>query len=140
MNISQSVPVMKSLVIKSSQSEPAIAKSSSKVHFNEDSTKTILVDTVTSSQRNAVWYTLDELKTIKKASREEDTFVNRSSLRKVRHNFIQTILEQQSEHQTRGTADPKELFALSSVCSKVSRKTAQTAAIRVAQEVLSEDF
>jgi hypothetical protein len=147
--------VMKSSVMKSrvhirrppratkvqSQSDPTL---SGKVHFSEDdSCKTILVETASSSQRNLLWYTKDEMKTLQKASRQEGAYVatnNAGSSQIVRHRCVRAILEQQSEHQTLGITDPKGLFVLSRACTKVSRKIAQTEAIRVAEEVLSEDF
>jgi hypothetical protein len=139
MVLSRSVKRTRSTELKS-KPKP---KSPHNVRFCEDDSKeTVLVDTtLSSSQRDMMWYTPDEMDALKNASRQEDAHLaNHASSRRVRHNCIRAILEQQSENKTLGISDPKGLFVVSRALTKVMRKNAQTAAILVAKEVVSGDF
>jgi hypothetical protein len=114
---------------------------SNKVSFNDISTNTVLVDTeTTASQRNACWYTPEELR---KLDDDEDTVVDEEALRKqnerskIRREFVRSILERQTEHKTLGIDDPKGLRMLSRACSKYSRALAENSAQLNQSESLS---
>jgi hypothetical protein len=62
----------------------------------------------------------------------------RSSLDKQRLEFVQGLLEQQSEHQRLGFHDPRGLFQFSKACSKTSRQRAQLQAEETARQVHPE--
>lgn len=118
------------------------ATSSSKVRFDEgESTQTFELDT-SIYDKNEVWYTPEELKTLRKITLKENLPEEgpccSSAARPRRNDLVQAILEQQCEHQSLGIRDPKGLRIFSRACTKTSRESAVSAAILTAQEVMAE--
>jgi hypothetical protein len=119
-------------------------RNDSKVRFSESTALTIVEqaqDVI--ENKNEVWYSRDELKTLKsKSSRQkagddnveeddDDHAIDPAEEKRrseMRQQFIRSILEQQSEQRKLGIDDPKGLRALSRAASKTSRKEAEEVA------------
>mmetsp|Transcript_80148 Transcript_80148/g.120462 ORF Transcript_80148/g.120462 Transcript_80148/m.120462 type:complete len:137 (-) Transcript_80148:302-712(-) len=116
----------------------SMRKSTSKVSFDESTTKTIVVEKEGNNQ-NAIWYTKDDIKDFRKQL-DGDTLESMgmgSSSNLIRKDVIRSILQTQNEHRAMGISDPKGLRQLSRACSK---KAIANAITRAQQEILADDL
>ena len=122
-----------------------LERKDSKVRFSATVDEAIIGTSagVTGEDKNSVWYSRDELKTLKKDQKkhrsdetneyegsEVPVLADEDKKRKEkRQHFIRAILEQQTEQKKLGINDPKGLRALSRAASKNSRKVAEESAM-----------
>jgi hypothetical protein len=121
--------------------------------------KIAVVDTIDDADKPAIWYTKKDLSELRQSlgqcscddcslSSSESACCTCTPLpsstpststeeRKLRKDFIASLLRQQCEHQRLGLADPKGLFQFSRACTKKSRQDAIKKAKEHEKEVKS---
>lgn len=112
----------------------------SKVRFNDNAAIRHIIEQAQEVMEDAnegIWYTPNELKTLKKQQQvagDEDNDnpidpVEEKRRRERRQQFVQSVLETQTEHKKMGINDPKGLRAISRAASKTSRLVAEESAM-----------